>query len=643
MSDDLCSLTATQLLRLYRRKVLSPVDVVRAVLKRIEEHNPRLNAFNFIAPDALTAAKTSEARWAKGEPAGPLDGVPVSIKDILLTRSWPTLRGSQTVNPKGPWNDDAPAVARLREAGAVLLGKTTTPEFGWKGVTDSALTGITRNPWNSECTPGGSSGGGAAAVAAGMGPLTIGTDGGGSIRIPCGFTGLFGLKPSFGRVPAWPLSPFGTVAHLGPMTRTVADAALMMNVLTMPDARDWHALPYDARDYRVGLEDGIKGMRIAYSPDLGYAKVDYEVAALVREAVHALAELGAHVEEVGPIFESPAEIFRVHWYAGAAYVLSALPVELRKLVDAGMREVASEGAKITLKQHMDAVQNRGALGVAMNTFHTQYDLLVTPTLPIAAFQAGREVPEGSGMKRWTEWTPFSYPFNLTQQPAATVPCGFTSSGLPVGMQIVGPRYADALVLRVARAFESAHPFQMPDMSVVPEPQPVETSAPVDLGAEGEQKATPAASPVAAAQAAPAKDSTGTLKPTTPQAAPAKDSTGTIKPTAPQPAPAKDSTGAMKPAAPQPAPAKDSTGAMKPAAPQPAPAKDSTGAMKPAAPQPAPAKDSTEAMKPATPQAAPAKDSTGAMKPAAPASPDQTGRERGIDATTIVLPPRKPSS
>jgi len=652
MSDDLCSLTATQLLRLYRKKALSPVDVVRAVLQRIEEHNPRLNAFNFIAPDALTAAKTSEARWAKGEPLGPLDGVPTSIKDILLTRSWPTLRGSQTVNPKGPWNDDAPAVARLREAGAVLLGKTTTPEFGWKGVTDSALTGITRNPWNTDCTPGGSSGGGAAAVAAGMGPLTIGTDGGGSIRIPCGFTGLFGLKPSFGRVPAWPLSPFGTVAHLGPMTRTVADAALMMNVLTLPDARDWHALPYDARDYRVGLEDGIKGMRIAFSPDLGYAKVDYEVAALVREAVHVLAELGAYVEEVGPIFESPAEIFRVHWYAGAAYVLSALPAELRKLVDQGMREVASEGAKITLKQHMDAVQNRGALGVAMNAFHTQYDLLVTPTLPIPAFQAGREVPEGSGMKRWTEWTPFSYPFNLTQQPAATVPCGLTSAGLPVGMQIVGPRYADALVLRVARAFESARPFQMPDMSVVSEPQPMETPAPVDLGGAHEPKATPSAPEVAAPKAAPAtpRPAPAPTASGAPQTAPAatppvaeqakKDRTGTMKPAAPEAPRAKDSTGTMKPAAPEAARAKDSTGTMKPTAPEAARAKDSTGTMKPAAPETARAKDSTGTTKPAAP-AAPQAPAPEAAPPARPASPDQTGRERGIDATTIVLPPRKP--
>ncbi len=559
MSDDLCTLTATQLLRLYRRKTVSPVDVVREALKRIQEHNARLNAFNFIAPDALTMAKASESRWQKGEPIGPLDGVPASIKDILLTRGWPTLRGSQTINAKGPWIDDAPAVARLREAGAILLGKTTTPEFGWKGVTDSPLTGVTRNPWNTDCTPGGSSGGGAAAVAAGMGPLTVGTDGGGSIRIPCGFTGLFGLKPSFGRVPAWPLSPFGTVAHLGPMTRTVDDAALMLNVLSLPDARDWHALPYDARDYRVGLEQGIKGLRVAYSPDLGYVKVDYEVAALVREAVQILADLGAHVEEVAPGFENPAEMFRVHWYAGAAYIVSALPAEQRKLVDPGLLEVAMEGAKITLKQHMDAVQNRGALGVAMNAFHEQYDLLVTPTLPIVAFEAGKEVPAGSGMKRWTEWTPFSYPFNLTQQPAATVPCGFTSSGLPVGMQIIGPRYADALVLRVARAFESARPFQMPDMNAVPEPQP--TEAPAEGASAVEVAASAAAAPTADA------------------------------PRAPSPAPAKAQPAAAPSAPAQPAPgAADRTGSQTPAE----GAVDRTTRLNPAEPDVGGARDRTTA-------------------------------------------------
>ena len=464
MKNDLCALSATDLVRAYSKKQLSPVEVARAVLKRIEKLNSLLNAFCLVDErQAVASARQSEQRWVKGAPQGLLDGVPVSIKDLLLTRGWPTLRGSKTIDPKGPWNDDAPVVARLREHGAVLLGKTTTPEFGWKGVTDSPLTGITRNPWNPKMTPGGSSGGGAAALAAGMGPLAVGTDGGGSIRIPCAFTGLFGLKPSFGRVPAWPLSPMGTVAHVGPMTRTVTDAALMLNVLSLPDARDWHALPYDARDYRVGLDEGVKGLRIAYSADLGYAKVDPEIASIVKKAVTKFKDLGAHVENKDPGFEDCGPLFAAHWFPGAAFVVRNTPAHKRASMDKGLLQTARLGERVTTAQYMDAVQRRGALGLQMNRFHESWDLLVTPTLPLAAFEAGQDVSNVLKEKRWTDWTPFSYPFNLTQQPAATIPCGLTRKGLPVGLHIVGPRYADALVLRAARAFESVHPIRMPNL------------------------------------------------------------------------------------------------------------------------------------------------------------------------------------
>jgi len=454
---NLFSFTAVQLLEAYRKHEISPVEVAQAVLERIEQFNPRLNAFCFLSPNTIEDARESEKRWMAGQPKGLLDGVPVSIKDLILTKGWPTLRGSKTIDPKGPWNDDAPATARLREHGAVLLGKTTTPEFGWKGVTDSALTGITRNPWNPDKTPGGSSGGAAAAVAAGMGPLAVGTDGGGSIRIPCGFTGLFGIKPSFGRVPAWPLSPFGTVAHVGPMTRSVADAALMLNVLALPDARDWHALAHDPRDWRTGLDHGVQDLRIAYSPDLGYAKVDPEVAAIVKKSLAVFADLGAKVEEKNPGFENPEPIFRTHWFSGAAFLLRT--IKQKNLVDPGLREVAEQGEKISAHEILDAQMKRAALGAHMNLFHRDYDLLVTPTLAVAAFEAGKEFPENN--KRWTDWTPFSYPFNLTQQPAATIPCGLTKAGLPVGLHLVGPRYADALVLRAARAFETARPIVLP--------------------------------------------------------------------------------------------------------------------------------------------------------------------------------------
>jgi aspartyl-tRNA(Asn)/glutamyl-tRNA(Gln) amidotransferase subunit A len=459
---DLFALSAAELLEGYRKKALSPVEVAQAVSTRIEKLNPVLNAFCFINSELIEQAKASETRWQRGEPKGLLDGVPVSVKDLILTKGWPTLRGSKTIDPAGPWNDDAPAVARLREHGALLLGKTTTPEFGWKGVTDSPLTGITRNPWNTQKTPGGSSGGAAAALAAGMGPLALGTDGGGSIRIPCSFTGLFGIKPSFGRVPAWPLSPFGTVAHVGPMTRSVADAALLLDVIAQPDARDWHALPYEERDYRSRLEFGVRGLRIAYSPDLGYAKVDPEVAALVRDAVKVFEDLGAKVNEKNPGFDNPEAIFKAHWFPGAALLLKDFPAEKKKLIDPGLVEVAAQGAKFSMMEVLEAQQKRGALGMHMNLFHRDYDLLVTPTLAVPAFDVGLEFP--SGNKRWTDWTPFTYPFNLTQQPAASVPCGLTKAGLPVGLHIVGRRYADATVLRAARAFETARPIVTPDLS-----------------------------------------------------------------------------------------------------------------------------------------------------------------------------------
>ena len=458
MSDDLAFTPATELIALYRAKRVSPVEATQAALDRIAAHNERLNAFCLVNDEgAMVAARASEARWQRGEPKGLVDGVPVSIKDLVLTRYWPTLRGSKTIDAEQAWDEDAPCVARLGEHGAVVLGKTTTCEFGWKGVTDSPLSGITRNPWNLERTPGGSSGGSAAAVAAGMGPLAIGTDGGGSVRIPSGFTGLAGLKPTYGRVPLYPPSPFGGLSHVGPMARTVADAALMLSVIARPDARDPYALVSHARDWGDGLGDGVEGLRVAFSADLGYVHVDPEIAALVAAAADTFAGLGAKVEAVDPGFATPQECFRTLWYAGAAYVLRAVSASRRELMDPGLVEVATEGARLGALDLLAAQSARAALGVHMGAFHQRFDLLLTPTLPIPAFAAGEEVPPGSGLSRWPEWTPFSYPFNLTGQPAASVPCGFTADGLPAGLQIVGPMHADALVLRAAHAYQTAAP------------------------------------------------------------------------------------------------------------------------------------------------------------------------------------------
>jgi len=463
MNQDPALLSAVELVSLYRAGKLSPVEATQAALARIERHNPRFNAFCLVDGEgALAQARASEARWKKGAPLGRVDGVPTSVKDLLITKGWPTLRGSKAVDPNQPWEEDAPSVARLREEGAVLLGKTTTPEFGWKGVTDSPLTGITRNPWDPTKTPGGSSGGAAVAAACGMGALHLGTDGGGSIRIPAGFTGIFGLKQSFGRVPASPLSPFGTLAHIGPMTRTVGDAALMLSVISRPDPRDWYAIPYDGCDYLEGLEDGIKGWRIAFSASLGGHPVEPEVAKLVADAVGAFRELGAMVEPAEPdIGPDCALTFMNHWYPGAANALRAYTPEQRALMDPGLTEIAAAGAKLPLMDYLASVREREQMGVRLNRFHETWQLLLTPTLPLAAFAVGMEIPVRADGSHWPDWTPFTYPFNLTRQPAATVPCGFTSAGLPVGLQIVGPSYGDAAVLRAARAFEKLRPFRLP--------------------------------------------------------------------------------------------------------------------------------------------------------------------------------------
>lgn len=459
----LADCTATELLQLYRSGQASPVEATRAVLARIDTLNPTLNAFCLVAQEsALQSARDSEARWQKfrqgGAPCGELDGVPVSIKDLILTRGMPTLRGSHTVDASQPWEVDAPATARLREAGAVILGKTTTPEFGCKGETNSPRTGITRNPWDVSKTPGGSSGGAAAAVASGMGPLAIGTDGAGSVRIPAAFCGNFGLKPSFGRVPAYPLSPFGSVAHLGPHSRSVRDAALMMNVLKKPDARDWTSLPPDGSDYLSGLEDGIRGLRIAWSPALGYARnVDPEVAQSVARAVALLADLGALVEQIDPGFEDPLEITTGLWFAGAWTVWNTLTPAQQALTDPDFRAEALIGEKFSLLDIQRLHLQRGALGSHMRQFMQRFDLLVTPSVAVPAFEARPAGHTPMNPAAMLGWTPFSYPFNLTQQPASTVPCGLTAAGLPIGLQFVGPMFGDALVLRASRAWEAARP------------------------------------------------------------------------------------------------------------------------------------------------------------------------------------------
>ncbi|GAA3125154.1 amidase [Streptomyces rameus] len=454
---QLTDLTAGRLLDGYRKGEFSPVEATVQALERARASRPEVNAFvRLTEEDALARARESEARWRRGEPAGLVDGVPVTVKDVLLLRGHPTLRGSRTVSEQGRWEEDAPPVARLREHGAVFLGKTTTPEYGWKGVTDSPLTGITRNPYDLTRTAGGSSGGSAAAVALGAGPLSLGTDGGGSVRIPAAFCGIFGLKPTYGRVPLYPASAFGTLSHTGPMTRDAADAALLLDVIGTPDPRDWSALPAAPGSFTQALREGVRGLRVAYSPSLGgQVAVRPAIAAAVRRAVALLADLGAYVEETDPDFSDPVDAFHTLWFSGAARLTQSFSPHRRALLDPGLREICARGARVSALEYLAAVDVRMHLGRRMGRFHERYDLLVTPTLPVTAFEAGREVPAGSAHRRWTGWTPFTYPFNLTQQPAATVPVGADAEGLPVGMQIVAARHRDDLVLRAAHALYEA--------------------------------------------------------------------------------------------------------------------------------------------------------------------------------------------
>lgn len=459
MSNDLAYLTATELIASYAKRELSPVEATQAALDRVDAVNEAVNAFCLVDADrAMASARESEKRWQRGEPVGLVDGVPTSIKDLFLTRGWPTLRGSRTVDPDQKWSVDSPCVARLRESGAVLLGKTTTSEFGWRAVTDNALTGVTRNPWDPARTPGGSSGGSAAAVALGMGPLSVGSDDGGSVRIPAAFCGIFGIKPTYGRIPLYP-SLLGTFSHAGPMTRTVDDAALLLDVVTAPDSRDWSALAPPVESYLAALDAGVRGRRIAFSADLGYVPVDPEVAALVRAAVAAFGELDAVVAEEHPGFTDPIDACAVLYNSVAAKVVEPLPEHVWELLDPDLEEICRQGAMYSALDYLEATAQQMDLGVRMGAFHERYDLLVTPTVPIPAFAVGVNAPDGWDKSRLPSWFPFTYPFNLTQQPAATVPCGFTSAGLPVGLQIVGARHADALVMAAAKAFQEAWPWQ----------------------------------------------------------------------------------------------------------------------------------------------------------------------------------------
>ncbi|MDF0523434.1 amidase [Bradyrhizobium yuanmingense] len=450
-TTHIADLTAFDCLALFKSRDLSPVEVIDDCMQRIDEVNCELNAFCFVNfEQAKAQARLSEARWMRGEPIGLLDGVPVTLKDVTLTRGMPTRWGSMSTSSDGPWNVDAPAAARLREAGAVILGKTTTPEYGFQGATHSSLYGITRNPWNPSLTPGGSSGGAAVAAALNLGLLHLGSDGGGSIRTPASFTGIFGFKPTFGYVPQWPASILTTLSHLGPMTRTVADAALMMRVLAQKDVRDGYAGPeYPFGD--VPLASTLKGLRVAYSRDFGYVNVSKDILNVTDAAAQKIESFGAEVIEINPGLDDAGKTWNTFWYAGAARLLGRLNKEQRSLLEPKTLELAEQGLSLTLSEYLDAQEARVGFTAKMAAFHEKFDLLITPTMPVAPFPVGLTRPDPYD----GDWSPFTSPFNLTQQPAASLPSGLDSNGLPVGLQLVGARYKDMTVLSAARVLESA--------------------------------------------------------------------------------------------------------------------------------------------------------------------------------------------
>ena len=459
-------LSASELSKLLTRGEASPVDIVDAMLKRASELQPHLNAFVLIDADgARAAARAAESRWQKGQPLSPFDGIPTTIKDTTNVKGWPTRYGSQSTD-ETPANENAAITDRFLAAGMILLGKTTTPEFGWKALTDSPLQGTTRSPWNLAHSPGGSSGGASALTAAGVNPFNHGNDGGGSIRIPASHTGLVGLKPSYGRIPQFPAdAPFADVISQGVLARTVLDTAMALNITAGPDPRDWRSLPADARDYTVGLDAGVRGWKIGLSLDLGHVKADPEVRELVAAAAKRFEELGAHVEEVGPMFEPLQQHFEPLWIGGFATRFRQIPTQLHGKLDPGLRALAEKGLAITLADYARAFEARSKLARDLALWHRKYDLLLAPVAPTAGPPV-ETLYNSEAFPRWTKGAPYTLPCNLTGQPAASMPAGLTRAGLPVGLQIIGAPRADEVVLRAMRAYESASGWTWPQPGVL---------------------------------------------------------------------------------------------------------------------------------------------------------------------------------
>ena len=449
---------------MIRHMTLKSEDLVLQSLDVIKTRNPSVNAFCEVFEEAaVVEARRCDLEAAEGRIRGPLHGIPVGVKDLFLTKGRRTARGSRTFRDFVP-QESAPAVERLEAAGAIVLGKTTTTEFGWSGSSVSELYGPTRNPWNPELTSGGSSSGSAVAVASGMVPVALGSDGGGSVRIPASFCGIFAMKGSFARIPTYPWSATEMLSHAGPMTRTAQDSAFLFNLLKGPDFRDHNALPHDNVDYLdAGID--IDSLTVGFAPTLFDKPVDPEVAGVVDRSVNRIRQaLGIEIVEVQPDWQDPIRIFETIWVAGRGVAYGRSAAEGEQSFGSGFRALVRASQDYSLADYLDAMRARAQFAANVHEFFEQLDLLVMPTVPILPFDAELEAPADypgdSAVLPWTAWTPFTYPFNLTGNPAASLPVGNSASGLPVGLQVVGRRHSDHRVLAFCRAIETVLPVRL---------------------------------------------------------------------------------------------------------------------------------------------------------------------------------------
>lgn len=458
MSAQFDRMSAIEMKRRIARKEMSPVDVTKRALDAAQATQKTLNCYSTLMPEAaLAAAQAAEDAIMKKQPLGLLHGLPVSVKDLIAVGGVTYASGSKTM-ANNIAASDAPSVERLKAAGAIIIGKTTTSEFGCKPVGDNLLTGITRNPWNLNKTPGGSSAGAAASVAAGITPFAIGTDGGGSIRIPCSLSGLAGIKGHFGRVPVWPASATPTLAHVGPIARSMQDAALLFSAIAGYDARDPFSVAGPIPDVMGGSLATVKGLRVAYSPTFGYARPDPAVIETVEKAVRVLESLGCDVEKVDKVFDKdPVDLWTAEFYAGVGIRLRSFVEKQRDMLDPAVAEVLEGALSQDMRSYYEKVFERYAFRDQVRTFFEKYDVLVSPVVPVSSVDVGINIPKHLSDRNLVSWIYYTYPFNLTGQPAGTVCAGIAPDGMPVGLHIVGRALGEYDVVRLGAAYERSQP------------------------------------------------------------------------------------------------------------------------------------------------------------------------------------------